>query len=344
VGHMGGNAKGSKQADDTLKASVVASFEAGMSYKEIEEKYDVPERTAQRWMARYRAEKTVERAEGSGRKRKTTSSEDRHIVLTVLRDRDTTSAEVVDGLGDRSLSSRLIRRRIAELTDLKSHWKIKKPFINARNRRRRVRWCMDRLHYTPEQWKRFLFTDESKFTLRFSQKTRVWRTKEELYEPFAMTGTVKHDDHIMVWGGFAAHGVGNLYRINGILEQNQYHEIIRNQLVPSARKLFNNRNWTFQEDNDPKHTANSTKALYNQLHIPREEWPANSPDLNPIENLWQYLDLMCKDRKCNTKEELFAVLQEAWERIPEDYLQSLVESMPRRLNAVIDAKGYGTKY
>jgi hypothetical protein len=53
---------------------------------------------------------------------------------------------------------------------------------------------------------------------------------------------------------------------------------------------------------------------------------------------------MCKDRKCNTKEELFAVLQEAWERIPEDYLQSLVESMPRRLNAVIDAKGYGTKY
>jgi transposase len=159
-----------------------------------------------------------------------------------------------------------------------------------------------------------------------------------------MTGTVKHDGHIMVWGGFAAHGVGNLYKINGILEQYQYHSIIRDQLVPSARKLFNSRNWTFQEDNDPKHTANSTKALYNQLKISREEWPANSPDLNPIENLWQELDVMCRDRKCNTKEDLFNVLQEAWNRIPLDYLNALVESMPRRLNAVIDAKGYATKY
>jgi transposase len=85
-------------------------------------------RTTRRWVARYRAEKTVERAEGSGRKRKPTASEDRHIALTVLRDRYTTSEEVADGLGDRGLSSRLIRRRIAELTDLKLNWKIKKPF------------------------------------------------------------------------------------------------------------------------------------------------------------------------------------------------------------------------
>lgn len=342
--HTGGNEKGSKQADKIKKASVVASRDAGMSYEDIEEKYGVPKRTSQRWVARYRAENTVERSKGSGRKRKTTAGEDHHIVLTVLRDRGATSEEMNAGFGDRRVSGRLIRRRIAELTNLKSHWKIKKPFISSRNRRRRVRWCMDRLHYTLDQWKRFLFTDESKFTLRFSQKTRVWRSPTEANEPFAMTGTVKHDDHIMVWGGIAAHGVGNLYKINGILDQYQYHDIVRNQLLPSARALFNSRNWTFQEDNDPKHTANSTKALYNQLKIPREEWPANSPDLNPIENLWQYLDNMCKDRRCNTKEDLFAVLQEAWKRIPEDYLTSLVESMPRRLNAVIDAKGYATKY
>ncbi len=201
---------------------------------------------------------------------------------------------------------------------------------------------MDRLHYTLDQWKRFLFTDESKFTLRFNQKIRVLRTANEINEPFAMTGSIKHDDRIMVWGGMTAHGVGNLYKIEGILEQNQYHQIIRHQLMPSARRLFNNRNWTFQEDNDPKHTANSTKALYNQLHILCEEWPANSPDLNPIEKLWQCLDIMCKDRRCNTKEELFLTLQEAWNCIPIDYLTSLVESMTRRLNAVIDAKGYPT--
>jgi len=146
--HTGGNKKGSKQADEIKKASVVASFDAGMSYEDIKKKFDVPERTCKRWVARYRTEKTVERSKGSGRKRKTTAGEDRHIVLTVLRDREATSEEMAAGFGDRKVSARLIRRRIAELTDLKSHWKIKKPFINARNRRRRVRWCMDRLHYT----------------------------------------------------------------------------------------------------------------------------------------------------------------------------------------------------
>ena len=227
----------------------------------------------------------VKGEEGSGTKRKITPSEDRHIVLSMLSDWEKTPQEVADLFGERRVSARLIRRRIHELTDLKSHWKIKKPFISAKNRRRRVRWCMDRLHYTLDQWKRFLFTDESKFTLRYNQKTRVWRTSEETNKPFAMTGALKHDEHIMVWGGFAAHGVGNLYRINGILEQNQYHDIIRNQLIPSARKLFNLRNWTFQEDNDPKHTKNSTKALYNLLRIPRKDLPANSLDLNPIDNL-----------------------------------------------------------
>jgi transposase len=340
----GGNQKGSKHPDLLARASAIAAYEAGMSPKEIKEKYGISKASLYRFLARNKDEQTIERKEGSGRKRKTTASEDRRIILSVLRNRESTCQEVADSFGERRVSARLISRRIRELTDLKSHWKIKKPFISAKNRQRRVRWCMDRLHYTPDQWKRFLFTDESKFTVRFNQKTRVWRTSEEANETFAMRGTVKHDEHIMVWGGFAAHGVGNLYRINGILEQNQYHDIIRRQLIPSARKLFNLRNWTFQEDNDPKHTANSTKALYNQLHIPREAWPANSPDLNPIENLWQYLDVMCKDRRCNTKEQLFEVLQEAWNRIPRDYLTSLVESMPRRLNAVIDAKGYATKY
>ena len=94
-------------------------------------------------------------------------------------------------------------------------------------------------------------------------------------------------------GGIAAHGVGNLYKTEGILEQYQYHQTTRNQLVPSARKLFSSKSWTFQKDSDPKHTTKSAKALYSQLHVPREEWPANSPDLNPTDNLWQYLVPRC---------------------------------------------------
>ena len=74
------------------------------------------------------------------------------------------------------------------------------------------------------------------------------------------------------------------------------------------------------------------------------EWPPQSPDLNPIENLWNQLDRSLKNRVCNTEDELFEVLKGGWEALSADYIESLVDSMPSRCRAVIEARGYGTKY
>ena len=70
-----------------------------------------------------------------------------------------------------------------------------------------------------------------------------------------MTGSVKHDEKIMVWGCFAAHGVGELVLIDGIMDQYQHIEIVETAVVRSAQLLFQSRSWTFQQDNDPKHTC-----------------------------------------------------------------------------------------
>ena len=148
----------------------------------------------------------------------------------------------------------------------------------------------------------------------------------------------------MVWGCFAAHGVGDLYLVDGIMESEQYKQILRNHFKPSAQRLFGGYDYTFQQDNDPKHTSNATRQYMRHLGLDPEEWPSQSPDLNPIENLWSYLDWTLRDRQVTNKGELWTALQEGWQALPVDLLTRLVDSMPRRLQAVIDSKGYPTKY
>lgn len=340
----GGIKKGSKHYSAEYKAYIVGLYNGNLTYRLVAEKESIPISTVHRFVKRFQENNTTGRKAGSGRPKKTSSSQDHNIVLAVRRNRSITSKELSKDLGLPNVSDILIRRQIREFSDLKSQYKVAKPFISSKNRRIRVKWCMDRLHYTKEQWRRFIFSDESPFVLRFNQKTRVWRNIEEKYLPWATTGTVKHDTKLMVWGCFAAAGVGNLYRVDGILDQFQYHRIIEEQLIPSAMKLFNNRNWTFQQDNDPKHTANSTKRLFNRLRVPIEDWPSQSPDLNPIENLWSQLNWQLRDRKCSNLNQLFEALQDGWNKLPVNYLIKLADSMPSRLNAVIDNKGYPTKY
>lgn len=192
-----------------------------------------------------------------------------------------------------------------------------------------------------------MFSDESPFSVRCKRARRIWVTPKEGLSYKNCQATVKHGQKINVWGCFAADGVGNLCQVNGILEQVQYRDILLKHMIPSAGKLFdvaNGEKWIFQQDNDPKHTAGFTKEWFYGFRVTVLDWPAQSPDLNPIENLWSELDRRLKDRKTNTKEDLFRVIEEGWNNLPKEYLKTLVESMPRRIEACIKNKGFATKY
>jgi hypothetical protein len=242
------------------------------------------------------------------------------------------------------ISDKTIRRRITESGEFKSCWKTKAPFISEVNRKKRLAWCRARLGWSVERWKRVLWTDESPFVIRFNRKTRVWRsTHNERYAPWCTTASVKHDAKINVWGCFAAHGVATLYLVVGILVKAKYQDILENEMLPSADLLFGREDWYFQQDNDPKHTANIIKQWFVDYDIPKMDWPAQSPDLNPIENPWSILDHRIKSRKPNNTKQHFEIIKNAWHDLPVDILTKLVESMPHRCQAVIDANGYATK-
>ncbi len=150
--------------------------------------------------------------------------------------------------------------------------------------------------------------------------------------------------NIMLWGCFSAKGTGWLHRIEGRMDGVMYREILANNLLPSVRALNRGRGWAFQHENDPKHTARATKEWVCKMHFKVQEWPSQSPDLNPIENLWRELKLCVAQRQPQNLKDLEKTCMEEWAKIPAAVCANLVRNYRKRLTSVIVNKGFCTKY
>ncbi len=286
----------------------------------------------------------LNRKPGSGRKRKTSEKEDRRIVREIKKDPLLSGADVRRTLNLENISERTVRRRITESGEFYSRWQTPKPLISEKNRLLRLEWAKKHENWTLEQWGKVFWTDESPFTLRNHTKRRGWARRGKRLTSAHILPTVKHDRKIQVWGGFCAEGVGTIYRIPGILDKNGYKLILENKLKPSLVKFFPNGDGVFQQDNDPKHTAKINQQWVSENINEVMKWPPQSPDLNPIENLWALVDEECRDRKPKNEEELFKIIETTWYNMSEEILYNLVESMPRRVEAVFANNGWATEY
>ncbi len=115
-------------------------------------------------------------------------------------------------------------------------------------------------------------------------------------------------------------------------------------MLPSADQLFKDADFIFQQDLVPGHTAKSTKSWLNNIGVGMLDWPVNSPELNPIENLWGIVKMKMRNKRPNNADELKATVKETWASVPPQQCHKLITSMPRRIEAVIKAKGASTKY
>uniref|UniRef100_A0A9J7YBH3 Tc1-like transposase DDE domain-containing protein n=1 Tax=Cyprinus carpio carpio TaxID=630221 RepID=A0A9J7YBH3_CYPCA len=132
--------------------------------------------------------------------------------------------------------------------------------------------------------------------------------------------------------------------IEGKMNAAKYRDILDKNLLQSVQDLRLGRRFTFQQDNDPKHTAKITKEWLHNNSVTVLEWPSQSPDLNPIEHLWRDLKIAVHQRLPSNLTELERICKEEWQRIPKSRCEKLVASFPKRLMAVLDQKGASTKY
>ncbi len=220
-----------------------------------------------------------------------------------------------------------------------------KPLLNQRQRQKRLTWAVEKKNWTVAQWSKVLFSDESKFCMSFgSQGPRVWRKSGEAQNPCCLKSSVKFPPSVMIWPAMSSAGVGPLCFLKSTVNAAIYQEILEHFMLPSADKLYGDADFIFQQDLAPAHTVKGTKSWFNDHGVTVLDWPANSPDLNPIENLSGIVKREMRDTRPNNADELKATVKETWASIPPQQCHKLITSMPRRIEAVIKAKGAPTKY
>ncbi|KAI4900533.1 hypothetical protein NFI96_006829 [Prochilodus magdalenae] len=228
---------------------------------------------------------------------------------------------------------------------LKSCSARKVPLPSQTHVKARLKFANDHLNDPEEEWEKVMWSDETKIELFGLNSTRhVWRKKNDEYNPKNTIPTVKHGGgNIILWGCFSAKGTGRLHRIVGRMDGAMYREILANNLLPSVRALKMGRGWVFQHDNDPKHTARATKEWLQRKHLKVLEWPSQSPDLNPIENLWRELKVRVAQRQPRNLKALEEICMEEWAKIPAAVCANLVKNYRKHLISVIANKGTSMK-
>ena len=323
----------------------IGRLQAGETHSAVSRLLNVHLTTISRLWDRFTQNGNVRDRPRSGRPRVTTDAQDRYIRLRHLRDRFLTAASTTAAIpGLRRISDQTVRNRLRQ-AGLRPRRPAQRIVLPQRNRIFRLQWCRRCRVWHRDQWRRIAFSDESRFTLhRADGRARVYRRRNERFAQNCIQEADRFGGgSVMVWAAICFNGRTDLVHIQGTLNGVRYRDEI---LAPHVIPFVNANNVIFQQDNARPHTARVAMEFLNRNNVVTLPWPSRSPDLNPIEHIWDHLDrqLRLRQPQPQTLQELVQALQETWAAIPQQVIQTLVMSMGRRCQAVIDAFGGHTRY
>lgn len=331
-------------------AKIIALTEIGLSNREVARRIGVSEETVRNIKKRHLETGSLQHRPRSGRPRATTSREDRFIERTALQEPQLTSNRIGNSVNltrDAPISNRTVRRKLVE-SGLHSRRPATGPVLTPRHRRARLNFARIHEDWSEDDWRSVLFTDESRFTLQGPDgRQRVWRRTGERYsqQMFARR-TNFFGGSVMAWCGISLEARTELHIFgNASVNASRYiTEVLEDHVVPFAPYI--GEEFLLMQDNARPHVAATTRLYLNDVGINCMEWPVCSPDMNPIEHVWDIMGRQVRARPVQPKSlgELRNALLEEWDRFPQESIANLIRSMPRRCQAVIKARGGNTKY
>jgi transposase len=333
------------------RARIIALLEEGRSTRSIAFSEGVSQATVWRLCKRKEETSPLKDRPRSGRPRLLGERHERNAVRLLISGKCGTAVEVQRELKSSygtTISAQTVRRALVR-NGLCARVKRKKPLLLKRHRKQQLCFAQEYRHWTLEDWKKVIWSDESKFQIFGSDgRQYCWKKPGEPLCSRNVRPTVKHGGGcIMVWGCMTAQGIGFLTRIDGGLDAKLYQQILNDELMDTIEWYNLKRSdVVFQHDNDPKHTAKSTKEWLDQSGLQVLDWPAQSPDLNPIEHLWNEVDRRLRNlpEPPRSREDLWNKLQDVWNGIDLETITKLIGTMQQPIQDVLKAKGGYTQW
>ncbi|GBM60678.1 Transposable element Tcb2 transposase [Araneus ventricosus] len=294
----------------------------------------------------------LDRKPGQGRPRATTATEDRYLSIIARRNRGATACQLSRDLyaatGTR-VSRVTVSKRLHE-TGLFARRPAVWVSLTSTNRRVRLAWCREHRDWSMDQWATVFFPDESRFSLNTdSRRMFIWREPGTRYLP----SNVREIDHyggggLMVWAGIMLDGRTPL-RISpyerGTVTGVRYREEILEPYALLFRGAVGPK-FILMDVKARPHKALLVDEFLESEDIRRMDWPARSPDLNPIEHVWDALGraIATRNPPPRTIQEMKTALLNEWDQLPQEMINCLISSMKSRCKACISVRGDHSLY
>lgn len=184
---------------------------------------------------------------------------------------------------------------------------------------------------------KIIFSDESLF--ENSINSGIWRVPGQ-YPPQSFFPKTQKPLSVMIWGGIGPYGYRTkLLHFNQNVDSYYYCEqLIKNGIFSDLNSKFGNQ-WVWQEDNATPHSASFTQSILKKCVSQKIKWPPRSPDLSPIEQVWDYMKKKVNYKLYNSEIEYFNAISECWYNIPNDIIHNFHSSFLARCNICSNIQG-----